>query len=210
MSGCKTILVLQALALTLLALACQVSGQQLKEVPTDALKAGDRAPSLEFEFVIQGPSPREVTWKTLQGKVVILDFWGTWCPPCVADIPHLNTLVSHYKGKAVQFIAVGHENPRKVGWFLKKHPIDAWVALDTDLSVYKTYFAFGIPHAVVVDQQGTVAAVLSPHDVSPEVIDAVLAGRRPSYPPLTGEAYWNPETAAQYFLKVGQEEPPAQ
>ena len=202
------IVVILAMALVSMTFSGQSTGQQLTQVPADALKPGDRAPALEFEFVVQGPS--EVNWKTLTGKVVVLDFWGTWCPPCVADIPHLNEMVSRYKGKAVQFIAVGHENPRKVAWFLKKHPIDAWVALDTDLSVYKSYFAFGIPHAVIVDQKGTVAAVLSPHDVNPEVIDAVLGGKRPSYPALSGNAYWNPETASEYFLKVGQEEPPSQ
>lgn len=188
----------------------QVWGQQLKEVPADALKPGDLAPALRFEFVVQGPGPSEISWKTLHGKVVILEFWGSWCAPCVAGIPHLNELVSRYRRKAVQFIAVGHENPPKVAWFLKKHPIDAWVALDTDLSVYKAYSAFGIPHAVVVDQNGMVVAVLNPNNVTDAVIDAVLAGRVPTYPPLTAEAYWNPETAAQYFLKVGQEEPPAQ
>ena len=104
---------------------------------------------------------------------------------------------------------MGHENPRKVAWFLKKHPIDAWIALDTDLSVYKAYTAFGIPHTVVVDQKGIVAAVLNPKDLTERVIDAVLAGRVPDYPPLKAEAYWDPETAAQYFLKVGREEPPA-
>lgn len=202
------IVIILAMALVSMTLSSQATGQQLTQVPADALKPGDRAPALEFEFVVQGPS--EVNWKTLTGKVVVLDFWGTWCPPCVADIPHLNEMVSRYKGKAVQFIAVGHENPRKIAWFLKKHPIDAWVALDTDLSVYKSYFAFGIPHAVIVDQEGTVAAVLSPHDVNPEVIDAVLGGKRPSYPALSGNAYWNAETASEYFLKVGQEEPPTQ
>ena len=129
------IVVILAMALVSVTLSGHARGQQLTQVPADALKPGDRAPALEFEFVVQGPS--EVNWKTLTGKVVVLDFWGTWCPPCVADIPHLNEMVSRYKGKAVQFIAVGHENPRKVAWFLKKHPIDAWVALDTDLSVDK-------------------------------------------------------------------------
>jgi thiol-disulfide isomerase/thioredoxin len=183
--------------------------QQLKEVPSNALKRGDQAPPVEFEFEVQGPPPAEVNWKALHGKVVILDFWGTWCAPCVADIPHLNELSSRYRGKPVQFIAVGHENPRKVAWFLKKHPMHTWIALDVDLSVYKDYSAFGIPHAVVVDQNGVVAAVLNPKDVTASVIDAVLAGEIPTYPPLTAEAYWNPQTAAQYFLEVGKEEPPA-
>jgi thiol-disulfide isomerase/thioredoxin len=183
--------------------------QQLQEIPANALKRGDHAPPLALELVLQGPAPADVNWKALHGKVVVLDFWGTWCPPCVADIPHLNALSSYYRGKPVQFIAVGHENPRKVAWFLKKHPIDAWIALDTDLSVYKDYSAFGIPHAVVVDGNGVVAAVLNPKELTEPVIDAVLNGTVPVYLPLTAEAYWNPDTAAEYFLKVGREEPPA-
>lgn len=192
----------------ILAFALQVWGQQLKEVPAYALKRGDQAPPLQFAFVLQGPPLAEVSWRALRGKVVILDFWGTWCQPCVEGIPHLNALASHYKQAPVQFIAVGHENSRKVNWFLKKHPINTWIALDMDLSVYKAYTAFGIPHAVIVDKQGIVAAVLSPEDLNENVVDAVLAGRAPVYPPLPPEAYWNPETAAQYFLKVGQEDPP--
>lgn len=193
----------------ILMVALELWAQQLKQVPTNALKSGDEAPPLGFEFVVQGPRPSDVNWQALHGKVVILDFWGTWCAPCVAGIPHLNELASHYREKSVQFIAVGHENPRKVAWFLKKHPIDAWIALDTDLSVYKAYTAFGIPYTVVVDQKGIVAAVLNPEDLTERVIDAVLAGRVPAYPPLKAGAYWDPETAAQYFLKVGREEPPA-
>lgn len=198
-----------ALVPLILSCALQLWGQQLKQVPDYALRRGDQAPPLAFEFVVQGPAAGDVNWQALRGKVVILDFWGTWCAPCVAGIPHLNQLASQYKDKPVQFIAVGHENSRKVGWFLKKYPIDAWIALDTDLSVYKAYTAFGIPYSVVVDQKGVVAAVLNPKDLTEPVIDAVLSGKTPVYPPLTAEAYWNPETAAQYFLKVGQEEPPA-
>jgi thiol-disulfide isomerase/thioredoxin len=184
--------------------------QALKEVPSYALKPGDQAPPLSFEAVLNGPRPTDVNLQALRGKVVILDFWGTWCAPCVAGIPHLNDLVSKYRAKPVQFIAVGHENARKVAYFLKKHPIDAWVALDMDVSVFKSYTAFGIPHAVVVDQQGIVAAVLAPGDVTEKVIDDVLAGRVPAYQPLPPSAYFNPDTAAEYFVKVGQEEPPAE
>lgn len=192
----------------ILTLAMELWGQQLKEIPASALKRGDPAPPLGFEFVVKGPQPADVNWSALHGKVVILDFWGTWCAPCVADIPHLNQLASHFKEKPVQLIAVGHENPRKVAWFLKSHPMDAWIALDTDVSVYRAYSAFGTPHAVVVDQNGMVAAVLNPKDLTESVIDAVLAGQAPTYPPLTANSYWEPENAAQYFLKVGQEEPP--
>jgi hypothetical protein len=74
--------------------------------------------------------------------------------------------------------------------------------------VYKDTTAFGIPYAVVVDPHGKVAAVLNPKDLTVAVMDSILAGKAPSYPALTAEAYWEPEMAAKYFLQVGQEEPP--
>jgi len=194
----------------ILSVASQSWSQQLKEIPPYALKRGDPAPPLGFEFMIKGPQPADVNWPALRGKVVVLDFWGTWCAPCTAGIPHLNGLVSHYAKQPVQFIAVGHENPQKVARFLEKHQIDAWIALDTDLSVYKGYTAFGIPYAVIVAANGRVAAALKPKDIAEEVIDAVLAGRVPNYPALTAESYWEPESAAKCFLQVGSEEPPAE
>ena len=196
------------LVVVILTLALVVWSQPLKEVPANAVKRGDHAPPLAFKFVVNGPPPAEINWQALHGKVVVLDFWGTWCAPCVAGIPHLNELAAHYSAKPVQFVAVGHENPEKVAWFLKKHPIDAWIGLDTDLAVYKAYAAFGIPHAVIVDQNGIVGAVLNPKDLTETVIDAVLAGETPVYPPLPGSAYWNPETSAEYFLQKGAEKPP--
>ena len=60
------------------------------------------------------------------------------------------------------------------------------------------------PHAVNVDPEGEVAAVLSPEVTTCAVIDAVLAGQAPHYPPMPAAAYFNPETAAEYFLKVGE------
>jgi len=85
----------------ILAVAVELWGQQLKEIPPNALKRGDPAPPLGFEFVVQGPQLADLNWQNLRGKVVILDFWGTWCAPCVADIPHLNELISSYGKKPV-------------------------------------------------------------------------------------------------------------
>jgi thiol-disulfide isomerase/thioredoxin len=192
----------------ILLFAASLPAQQLKEVPKDALKVGDTAPPLVFETVLQGPAPADITWQSLSGKVVILDFWGSWCAPCVERIPHLNQLAAHYKDKPVQVIAVGHENARKASWFLGKHPIAGWVALDTDLSVYKSYTAWGIPYVVIVDQKGTVAAILHPNHLDTNVVDAVLTGKTPNYPELGEGAYWDPAGAAKWFLEVGKEEPP--
>jgi thiol-disulfide isomerase/thioredoxin len=181
--------------------------QPLKAVPSYALKPGDKAPPIHAEFILQGPNSSELSWEGLRGRVVVIDFWATWCPPCIAGIPHLNALVAKYtKDDAVKFIAVDHEYPGKVLGFLKNHQIDAWVVIDTSLSMFKSFTAFGIPHAVIVDRDGVIAAVLSPNNLTEGIIDSVLAGVRPTVPQLPPEAYFNPETAAEYFRTVGREE----
>jgi thiol-disulfide isomerase/thioredoxin len=185
----------------------KLSGQPLKEVPSYALKPGDKAPPIHADVILQAPDGGMINWQELRDHVVILDFWATWCPPCVADLPHLNTLIEKYRtNHAVRFIVVGHETPGKVKAFLKKHQIDTWILLDTSLSMFNSFTAYGIPHAVIVDRQGVVAAVLNPHDLTEETIDLVLEGEKPVVPQLPPEAYWNPTTAAEYFRVMGREQ----
>src|SRR4030095_15566093 len=75
------------------------------------------------------PEGAGLGWEQLQGKVVVLEFWATWCGPCVATIPHMNELADQFKGEPVQFVALTQEPEKTVAAFLPKTPIHAWVAL---------------------------------------------------------------------------------
>jgi len=90
-----------------------------------APRAGEAAPELGLEQVLQAPSGTEASWEKLGGKVVVLEFWATWCAPCIAAIPHLNELADHFKGKPVQFIAITDEKADVVEGFLKKRAMRA-------------------------------------------------------------------------------------
>jgi len=67
---------------------------------------------LEFTDAIKGT---EVSMKALKGKVVVVDFWATWCGPCVAEMPKMKTLYSEYKDKGVVFIGVSLDAPKDQG-----------------------------------------------------------------------------------------------
>jgi thiol-disulfide isomerase/thioredoxin len=76
---------------------------------------------LTFTDVISG-KPIDLQ-KDLKGRVVVLDFWATWCGPCVAEMPHMKQLYAQYKDKGVEFIGVSLDNPEDKGGLtaLKKY-----------------------------------------------------------------------------------------
>ena len=78
---------------------------------------------LEFSEAIKGET---VSIKGLKGKVVVIDFWATWCGPCVAEMPKMKTLYAEYKPKGVEFIGVSLDQPKETGGLdkLKKFVAD--------------------------------------------------------------------------------------
>jgi len=151
----------------------------------DGPKIGDVPPSLILAKTIQGAPTNEISWDKLKGKVVVLEFWATWCGPCVASIPHLNELAEQFKDKPVVFISVTSENEDVVRSFLKNHPIKAWIGLDDYEVLNKAFHVEGIPHAVIIDATGRIAAIAHPADIKPENLEEVLAGKKCSLPPPT-------------------------
>ena len=146
------------------------------------LKTGDTAPPLSIEKLVQAPQNAVASWDAFKGKVVVVEFWATWCGPCVQQIPHMNELVDKFQGKPVQFLSVTDEDEATVQAFLKKRPMKAWIALDTDQSMYDAYQVFSIPYLALVDAKGQVAAILHPAELTAARIENVLAGKPAASP----------------------------
>src|SRR6266581_708196 len=141
-------------------------------------KIGDAPPAFGLEKVLQAPDGKKVEWAALKGKVVVLEFWATWCGPCVGAIPHLNELADKFKDQLVQFIAVTDEDEKIIVPFLKRKPIHAWIGLDTDKSMFKAYGISGIPHTVVVDKKGKIVAITHPTSLTENILKEALAGKK--------------------------------
>jgi uncharacterized protein (TIGR03435 family) len=158
-------------------------GKLLATADRNGPQVGDIPPPLVLSKTIQGPPVAELTWEKLKGKVVVLEFWATWCGPCVAAIPHLNDLAEKFKDEPVVFISVTSENEDVVKQFLKRRPMKAAVGLDDYEVLNKVFHVRGIPHTVIVDASGRVAAITHPAEVEPEHLEEILAGKKCSLPP---------------------------
>ena len=139
---------------------------------------GKVAPELSIENFLQAPEGK-MSWEKLKEKVVILEFWATWCAPCIAQIPHLNELAEEFSNEPVQFISITDEDELKVARFLKKREMKSWIGLDKDRSVFNAYGVSGIPITFLVDPQSKVAAVLHPKNLKAQMIADLIAGKNP-------------------------------
>lgn len=141
------------------------------------LRVGSLAPAIGLEQLLHAPPEAVADWDSLKGKVVVLEFWATWCGPCVAAIPHLNELVDEFKDKPIQFISITDEDSKTIESFLRKRPLKSWVGLDTNGSMFKAYGVQGLPHTVVVDKNGRIAAITSPTALNEQNLNDFLSGK---------------------------------
>lgn len=147
-------------------------------------RVGDAAPPLTLSEVVQGPAIGEISWQKLNGKVVVLEFWGTSCGPCIAAIPHWNQLVDEFSSKPVVFLSVSDDNKDYLNAFLKRKPIKGWLALDQfPTSLTATAFdVVGIPHTVIVDAKGRIAAIIHPSKLDSLHLEEILEGKPSTLP----------------------------
>ena len=116
------------------------------------------------------------------GKVYVVEFWATWCPPCKQSIPHLTALSEKYQDKGVVVIGITNEDVGTVKPFVSEmaSKMDYNVAIDAVGGVSDGYMrAFkqgGIPTAFVVDQKGRVVWYGHPLGDLDKVVSQVLAG----------------------------------
>ena len=160
-------------------------------------KIGTERPELSFHFLSGGPDP---TWQTLEGQVVVMDFWATWCAPCIDSIPHLNELHTKFEKEKVSFFSVTYEPARYVREFLKEHPMATEVAIDDSLNTFKTFRAWGIPVIFIFDSKGKLVATVHPNNLTPEVLHAALRGEVPQVKQAT--PWHDPAGAESYFRKL--------
>ena len=138
---------------------------------------GMPAPPLDTLKLLQAPLGERADWASLKGKVVVLEFWATWCSPCVASLPHFNQLVESLDPAKFQFISIDDEDLKAVEIFLTKKKMSGWVGVDASGAVFGLYGVESRPTTIIVDRNGKIVAVTEIDSVTGADLQAVAEGR---------------------------------
>jgi thiol-disulfide isomerase/thioredoxin len=109
------------------------------------------------DFVLRDLDNREVRLSELRGKVVLLDFWATWCEPCRAAFPMIELLHRSYKEKGLVVLGIDNEPPQKAREFLKQYGYLTPSLVDANSDAAMKYRVGSIPTTVLIDREGKVA-----------------------------------------------------
>lgn len=163
------------------------------DVVLPSFTVGSQAPALDIEhWVSDGEGQFAHTKELASDKVYVIEFWATWCGPCIASMPHLSEIQDKYADKGVQIVSISDESLETVEAFLEKPTRNDkeityreltknyCLTVDPDKSVMKDYFRAagqnGIPCAFIVGREGLVEWIGHPMKMD-EVLEQVLEGK---------------------------------
>ena len=136
---------------------------------TTGLKPGEIAPELEVKGPDGATAPlldldgHPVRLADLRGKLVWLNFWASWCPPCQGETPVLRDMDERYrsKGLAIVGIAVQETTPDDVRAYAQKYGLGYTIAFDATADVFNRYRVFALPTQVFIAPDGTIRQVVN-------------------------------------------------
>jgi peroxiredoxin len=115
---------------------------------------GKEAPN----FTLRDLSGSEASLSSHRGKVVLINFWATWCKPCKNEMPSFNSLFNRFKDKGFIVLGISIDKSKKpVQKFLNKIPVDFPILLDSDIVVAKAYKVYAYPTTFLVDRDGVLS-----------------------------------------------------
>jgi len=106
-------------------------------------------------FSLKTMDGESVALDQARGKVVVLDFWATWCPPCRKELPSIEKLRAEF-GERVLFLGINDEDSSIVKGFIRKNGYEMSVLMDGRRQVHRQYGVSSIPTLLVIDKQGVI------------------------------------------------------
>ncbi|MFT3922566.1 MAG: TlpA disulfide reductase family protein [Myxococcales bacterium] len=121
-----------------------------------ALGPGSKAPPIALKDL----SGKSFAWGSLSGKVVLVDFWASWCAPCKQELPVLQGLYKKYKARGFEVVGINQDEERaNAEKFLRRSPLSFPVLHDAGRSVASAYAPQKMPSSYLIDRRGLVRHV---------------------------------------------------
>ena len=160
----KKFIVLSIVAITLFA-SCKEGTAKKEESSSTKIEKGAISPNFELDDI----NGYMVSLNSLKGKVVYIDIWATWCIPCINEVPSLQKMEEHFKGKDIAFVSICIKDREKL-WkkMVKEKGFTGIQVFDEkgDSSFIEQYGVASIPRFILIDKEGKIidANALPPSD----------------------------------------------
>jgi peroxiredoxin len=112
----------------------------------------------KVDFTLKDLHGKKFTLSELRGKIVLVNFWATWCPPCRAEMPDLDAIYTHFESQGLVILSISDEDGFKVSSYISPSGYHPPVLLDTGGKVAKQFHIDGIPKTFVFDREGKLVA----------------------------------------------------
>lgn len=138
------------------------------------LDGAPRVGAMMADFTLSDLQGHTVQLSDFRGQVVFVNVWATWCPPCVEEMPTMQTLYDqlHERGLEILAVSIDALGEQAVGPFMRERQLSFPVLLDTQSMIERLYRTGGVPESFIIDKQGRlVEKVVGPRDwAHPDVI----------------------------------------
>lgn len=144
-------------------------------VHAQALKVGDNLPNYQLKSVVNYKTD-SFNFKDAKGKILIIEFWGTWCSPCIPALQHLDEIKNKYPND-VFVVGISDDSKERLTKFLTKRSVSVPLASEKDTK-FNGLFSFNmVPHTIVADKNGKIIAITSPNEVTEDKIKEIIGGK---------------------------------
>ena len=132
------------------------SSDSTPSTPTEGTQVGDLAPDFQY----QDADGQSASFSDFRGKSVLINFWATWCSPCVYEMPYIQQVYNEWSGNGLVVVAINvGDSPSQVGEFMQSQGLSLPVLLDRGRSIAQKYNIQYFPSTFFIDKDGIIQEV---------------------------------------------------
>ncbi len=141
------------------------------------LKAGDQFPDISINNIINSPVASVNISQQKDKKFYILNFWGTWCSPCIPEMDLL-TKLQQANATKIQVISISDDPPIKLQKYLKTRPTTVWLATDTNYLLHTIFNLTSVGQSAIVNGKREIVALVKTHSITQKLLDDLYKGEK--------------------------------